>query len=95
VPMAAAAVRLKDCSASELLAHLPTVQRLLGRLMACVPEGASAANPVILVSEAVARCLFALPDCSGAAAVGARSVTASRITSPAVAQAGRGCDAAG
>jgi hypothetical protein len=42
-------VRLKDCSTPGLLAHLPTVQKLLGRLLQCVPEGASAQHPVILV----------------------------------------------
>lgn len=47
---AAVPVKLKDCSTVELLQHLPTIQKLLGRLMQCVPEGASAVNPVILVS---------------------------------------------
>jgi hypothetical protein len=45
-------IKLKDCSTPELLQHLPTIQKLLGRLMQCVPEGASAINPVILVSRA-------------------------------------------
>jgi hypothetical protein len=49
---AAAPIKLKDCSTPELLQHLPTIQKLLGRLMQCVPEGASATNPVILVSRA-------------------------------------------
>lgn len=47
---AAAPIKLKDCSTVELLQHLPTIQKLLGRLMQCVPEGASVTNPVILVS---------------------------------------------
>jgi hypothetical protein len=42
-------IKLKDCSTPELLQHLPTIQKLLARLMQCVPEGASAVNPVILV----------------------------------------------
>jgi hypothetical protein len=49
-PRASAPVKLKDCSTPELLQHLPTIQKLLGRLMQCMPEGASAINPVILVS---------------------------------------------
>jgi hypothetical protein len=48
-PRASAPIKLKDCSTPELLQHLPTIQKLLGRLMQCVPEGASAINPVILV----------------------------------------------
>lgn len=48
---ASAPIKLKDCSTPELLQHLPTIQKLLGRLMQCVPEGASAVNPVILVSQ--------------------------------------------
>lgn len=49
-PRASTPIKLKDCSTPELLQHLPTIQKLLGRLMQCVPEGASAINPVILVS---------------------------------------------
>jgi hypothetical protein len=43
------AARLKDCPAEELLQHLPRMQRLLKHLVACVPEGAAAFNPIILV----------------------------------------------
>lgn len=53
-PRAAAPIKLKDCSTPELLQHLPTIQKLLARLMQCVPEGASAVNPIILVSAAAA-----------------------------------------
>lgn len=52
-PRAAAPIKLKDCSTPDLLQHLPTIQKLLARLMQCVPEGASAVNPVILVSGRV------------------------------------------
>jgi hypothetical protein len=54
-PRAAAPVKLKDCSTPELLQHLPTIQKLLARLMQCVPEGASAVNPIILVSDGCSR----------------------------------------
>jgi hypothetical protein len=41
---------LKDCSAEVLLERLPRMQRLMLRMLACVPEGAAAAHPVCLVS---------------------------------------------
>ncbi|KAG2485605.1 hypothetical protein HYH03_015668 [Edaphochlamys debaryana] len=40
--------KLKSCSSAELLEHLPSVQRLLSRLVSCVPEGAAQANEVAL-----------------------------------------------
>eukprot|EP00879_Flechtneria_rotunda_P002687 GHRR01002893.1.p1 GENE.GHRR01002893.1~~GHRR01002893.1.p1 ORF type:complete len:728 (+),score=275.11 GHRR01002893.1:55-2184(+) len=45
-----APVKLKDCSTTDLLQHLPRMQRLMGRLLMCVPEGSSAMHPVILTS---------------------------------------------
>jgi len=56
-PRAANPIKLKDCSTVELLQHLPTIQKLLGRLMQCVPEGASAVNPIILVRLRQFRCV--------------------------------------
>jgi hypothetical protein len=41
---------LKDCGASELLDLLPRMQRLMLRVLACVPEGAAAYNGICLVS---------------------------------------------
>jgi len=46
---AVAAVSLKDCSATELLERLPRMQRLMLRMLACVPDGAAAYNPLCLV----------------------------------------------
>uniref|UniRef100_A0A7S0S7P1 ENTH domain-containing protein n=1 Tax=Chlamydomonas leiostraca TaxID=1034604 RepID=A0A7S0S7P1_9CHLO len=42
--------KLKNCSASELLDKLPQVQRLLSRLIACVPEGNAQRNDIVLQS---------------------------------------------
>lgn len=44
--------RLKNCEAPELLELLPRAQRLLGRLVACLPEGAAVNN--IVVNQAAA-----------------------------------------
>lgn len=38
----------KHCSAAELLDQLPKLQKLLLRLVACVPEGAAAEDPVVI-----------------------------------------------
>lgn len=46
---APAALSLKDCSGGELLERLPRMQRLMLRMLACVPEGAAAYNPLCLV----------------------------------------------
>ncbi|GBF95458.1 hypothetical protein Rsub_08420 [Raphidocelis subcapitata] len=43
---------LKDCAASELLDLLPRMQRLMLRVLACVPEGAAAYNPICLTGAA-------------------------------------------
>lgn len=43
-----ATVRFKTASPPELLAELPMVQKLIQRLMACVPEGAAMEQDVIL-----------------------------------------------
>eukprot|EP00775_Hariotina_reticulata_P008689 gene8689-8870_t len=48
---APASIKLKDCSTAELLEHLPKMQRLMGRLSVCVPEGAAATHPVILAAS--------------------------------------------
>ncbi|KAI8472078.1 MAG: ANTH domain-containing protein [Monoraphidium minutum] len=45
-----APVSLKDCSAADLLEHLPRVQRLMLRAAACVPEGAAAGNLVCMTA---------------------------------------------
>ncbi|GFR47591.1 hypothetical protein Agub_g9325 [Astrephomene gubernaculifera] len=42
--------KLKNCTAAELLDQLPAVQRLLGRLVSCVPEGASQSNEIALLA---------------------------------------------
>ncbi|KXZ54199.1 hypothetical protein GPECTOR_5g293 [Gonium pectorale] len=42
--------KLKSCPVPELLEHLPAVQRLLGRLVSCVPEGAAQSNEVALLA---------------------------------------------
>jgi len=44
------ATSLKDCSAEQLLERLPRVQRLMLRMIACVPEGVAGENPLCLVS---------------------------------------------
>ncbi len=41
---------LKDCNAHELLEKLPRVQRLMGRMLACMPEGSAAQHPIVLTS---------------------------------------------
>jgi hypothetical protein len=41
--------RLKSCSGQELLERLPKVQRLLSRMLACVPDGAAGYHPIVLV----------------------------------------------
>lgn len=40
---------LKECDTAELLEKLPRVQRLMLRMLSCVPEGAAAMNPLCLV----------------------------------------------
>jgi hypothetical protein len=45
-----AASSLKDCNAELLLERLPRMQRLMLRMLACVPEGAATQHPVCLVS---------------------------------------------
>ncbi|WIA23438.1 hypothetical protein OEZ85_000192 [Tetradesmus obliquus] len=49
-PQATASIKLKDCATPELLQHLPRMQRLMGRLLMCIPEGAASAHPIILTS---------------------------------------------
>ena len=51
-----AAVNLKDCSGADLLEHLPKVQSLMLRTLACVPEGEAAKNPLCLVSRCFSPC---------------------------------------
>lgn len=46
---------LKDCGADDLLERLPRVQRLMLRMLACVPEGAATTNALCLVGVASAR----------------------------------------
>lgn len=50
-PPLAPAISLKDCSGADLLEHLPRVQRLMLRTVACVPEGAAKENALCLVSN--------------------------------------------
>lgn len=50
------AMSLKDCPAADLLERLPRMQRLLARMLACVPEGAAAYNPLCLVRGAAGAC---------------------------------------
>jgi hypothetical protein len=57
-PQATASIKLKDCPTPELLQHLPRMQRLMGRLLMCVPEGAAAIHPIILVSSTVVYAMF-------------------------------------
>jgi hypothetical protein len=57
-PAATTSIKLKDCPTPELLQHLPRMQRLMGRLLMCVPEGAAVVHPIILVSFSVFVCLF-------------------------------------
>ncbi|KAL6764377.1 ANTH domain-containing protein [Haematococcus lacustris] len=45
--------KLKSCGASELLDKLPQIQKLLSRLIACVPEGAAQHNDIVLQSCAM------------------------------------------
>jgi hypothetical protein len=59
-PQATASIKLKDCPTPELLQHLPRMQRLMGRLLMCVPEGAAAVHPIILVRCAVVEACFQL-----------------------------------
>mmetsp|Transcript_14533 Transcript_14533/g.31622 ORF Transcript_14533/g.31622 Transcript_14533/m.31622 type:complete len:742 (+) Transcript_14533:174-2399(+) len=40
--------KLKACSTPELLERLPLVQKLLGRLIACVPQGAAQGNEIVV-----------------------------------------------
>ncbi|GMH38480.1 hypothetical protein BSKO_06364 [Bryopsis sp. KO-2023] len=42
--------KLKSAPTHELLDHLPRIQRLLNRVLACLPEGASTTSPVIIES---------------------------------------------
>lgn len=50
--------KLKACSAAELLDKLPQVQRLLSRLIACVPEGNAQRNEIVLLSCTMVRSCF-------------------------------------
>ncbi|PNW78881.1 hypothetical protein CHLRE_09g393136v5 [Chlamydomonas reinhardtii] len=45
--------KLKACATPELLDQLPCVQRLLSRLVSCVPEGAAQSNEVCLLACAL------------------------------------------
>ncbi|KAG2439730.1 hypothetical protein HYH02_010608 [Chlamydomonas schloesseri] len=45
--------KLKACATPELLEQLPCVQRLLSRLVSCVPEGAAQSNEVCLLACAL------------------------------------------
>ena len=47
--------KLKACATPELLDQLPCVQRLLSRLVSCVPEGAAQSNEVCLLACALVR----------------------------------------
>ncbi|PNH02790.1 hypothetical protein TSOC_011175 [Tetrabaena socialis] len=47
--------KLKTCTAPELLEQLPAVQRLLTRLVCCVPEGAAQNNEIALLACSLVR----------------------------------------
>lgn len=47
--------KLKSCPANELLEHLPAVQKLLGRLVSCIPEGAAQTNEIALLACSLVR----------------------------------------
>eukprot|EP00798_Chlamydomonas_sp_ICE-L_P007979 gene7979-1196_t len=47
-PEATSDSKLKDCSPELLLERLPMVQKLLGRLIACVPQGSAQQNAVVV-----------------------------------------------
>jgi len=49
----AAFCKLDTCGAGELLDRLPVVQKLLARIMVCVPEGAAATSEVSLYAAAL------------------------------------------
>lgn len=43
--------RLKTCPAHELLEKLPRILKLMGRMIACQPEGSAATHPIVLVRK--------------------------------------------